>query len=391
MSPDQSHAPARPPTVAVVFGTRPEAIKLCPVVAALRDQPGLRVRVWVTGQHREMLQQVLDIFGVTPDADLAVMQPGQTLSELTARLLPALDRLFRDETPDAVLVQGDTTTTFVTSLVAFYHQVRVGHVEAGLRTARRYNPFPEELNRRLTTRLADWHFAPTRWAADNLAREGVPAEDVHTVGNTVVDALLQLREQAREFRAAALRDLDLEGGRERLLLLTTHRRESFGAPMRASLGAIRALVERYPDTRLVFPVHLNPRVREATDEVLGPHPRIHLVEPLGYLDFLRLMSLAHLILTDSGGIQEEAPTLGKPVLVLRETTERPEAVEAGTAVLVGTDPARITAEARRLLEDPEEYARRSRLANPFGDGRSSGRIARIVAAALRGAGHQPTP
>lgn len=360
-------------TILTVFGTRPEAIKLAPVVRELARRPGLRGRVCVTGQHREMLDQVLAVFGIAPDHDLALMQPGQTLSDLTARVLTGVGAVLERERPDVVLVQGDTTTAMAAALAAFYARVPVGHVEAGLRTHDRYSPFPEEVNRRLVGVLATWHFAPTPRAAAALRREGVPEGHIHITGNTAVDALLAT------LATPPPPALPFPTAGRRLLLVTAHRRENFGAPLERAFGALRALVERNPDVEIVYPVHRNPQVEEPARRLLGGHPRIHLLPPQDYATQVHLLARATLILTDSGGIQEEAPTLGKPTLVLRRDTERPEAIEAGTARLVGTDPATILGEAERLLRDPLAYATMARVATPFGDGQAARRIVDLLA------------
>jgi len=361
-----------PLTVLTIFGTRPEAVKLAPVVRALARRPGLRSRVCVTAQHREQLDQVLGVFGIVPDRDLDLMRPGQSLTDLTARILTAVGGVLAEERPDVVIVQGDTTTVLAAALAAFYARIPVGHVEAGLRTDDRYSPFPEEINRRIATVLATWHFAPTERAAAALRREGVAEGAIQVTGNTAIDALLAIVHSTAPPPLPYLRD-DL-----RMILVTAHRRENFGAPMEACFGALRAIVERNPDTELVYPVHLNPQVQEPARRILGGHERIHLIPPADYATFTHLMARATLIITDSGGIQEEAPTLGKPTLVMRRETERPEAIEAGTARLVGTDPEVIVGEAERLLRDPAAYAAMARVANPFGDGRAAERIAEVI-------------
>ncbi len=366
--------------ISIILGTRPEAVKLCPLVLALTQRREHHVQVCVTAQHRTMLDQVLAVFDVTPDVDLDLMQPGQTLAGFAARALNALDAYLESSRPDLVLVQGDTTTVFCAALAAYYRDIPVGHVEAGLRTGDKRSPFPEEINRVLASRLSDLHFAPTAGARDNLLREGVPAEQVFVTGNTVVDALLLAREKARREPppVPGLPPAVLTGEpAQPLVLITGHRRESFGAGFEAICGALAELAGRHPGTAFVYPVHLNPHVQEPVHRVLGSRANVHLLEPLSYLPFVRLMDLATLILTDSGGIQEEAPTLGKPVLVMREKTERPEAVAAGTALLVGTDRRRIVAEAERLLDDPRAREAMAGIPNPFGDGRASERIADI--------------
>jgi UDP-N-acetylglucosamine 2-epimerase (non-hydrolysing) len=363
--------------VLTIFGTRPEAIKLAPVVGELERHPDrIEPRVCVTGQHREMLDQVLGLFGIVPHRDLALMEQDQTLPDLTANVIRGVDEVVAEEQPDTILVQGDTTTVFAASLAAFYRQLPVAHVEAGLRTQDKYNPFPEEINRRLVSHLADLHFAPTERARRNLLAEGIPDDDIVVTGNTVIDALLSVVRDDYVFQDPVLRGLDFDG--QRVVLLTAHRRESFGAPLQRICAAVRELVACRDDVEVVYPVHLNPNVRRTVMASLDGHPRIHLVEPLSYEPFLQLMSRAYLILTDSGGIQEEAPSLGKPVLVLREVTERPEAVEAGAARLVGTDREAIVRHTLALLDDEDAYDSMARVANPFGDGKASERIVQAV-------------
>lgn len=368
----------------VVFGTRPEAIKMAPVVAALRAAPGIRTRVVVTAQHRQMLDQVLELFGIVPDVDLDLMTPGQQLPDLFARILQGVSGVLSRERVDLLLVHGDTSTTLAAALAAFYARVPVGHVEAGLRTGDMQAPWPEEANRRLTAPLATLHFAPTGAARDNLLAEGVPAGQVHVTGNTVVDALLavtaRIDADAGLAQALAARFSFIDPAR-RLVLVTGHRRENFGAGFEQICLALRDLAQR-GDTQVVYPVHLNPNVQGPVQRLLGDVAGAHLIEPQDYLPFVYLMGRAHLILTDSGGIQEEAPSLGKPVLVMRTTTERPEAVAAGTVRLVGTDRATIVAEATRLLDDADAHARMARAHNPYGDGQASARIAGFVRAAV---------
>ncbi|MBL39631.1 MAG: UDP-N-acetylglucosamine 2-epimerase (non-hydrolyzing) [Xanthomonadales bacterium] len=359
---------------------------MAPVVQCLEDAPEFESSVCVTAQHRQMLDQVLTLFGISPDVDLDIMRSGQSLDDLSAALIsglgPVMDRL----RPDLVLVHGDTTTTFAAALSAFYRQIPVAHVEAGLRTHNRYSPWPEELNRKLTGSLATLHFAPTLRARDNLLTEGVSGPSIFVTGNTVIDALLSVRERAA--RSEVARDLlaTLDPAR-RLLLVTGHRRESFGRGFEQLCHGLRALAER-PDVEIVFPVHLNPRVREPVHRRLGDVTGIHLVEPLDYLPFVALMDRADVIITDSGGIQEEAPSLGKPVLVTRETTERPEAVEAGTVRLIGTESARIVSEVTRLLESADAYRQMTRVHNPYGDGHAAGRIVETLKD-LRTSGFDP--
>jgi UDP-N-acetylglucosamine 2-epimerase (non-hydrolysing) len=356
-----------------VFGTRPEAIKMAPVVRALRAVPDrFESLVCVTAQHRTMLDQVLEVFELEADADLDLMVPGQSPAGIAAGVLQGLPPLLQRLRPDVVLVQGDTMTTFAAAFAAFLERVPAGHIEAGLRTGNRWQPFPEEMNRVLTTRIAALHFAPTPASREALLSEGVPPADVYLTGNTVIDALLQTVRQDYRFRTPAL--TALEPGR-RVVLVTTHRRESFGAPLRAICTAIRELAGRFPDLQFVLPVHPNPQVKATVEEFLCDLPAMHLIAPVDYLEFVHLLARADLVLTDSGGVQEEAPSLGKPVLVLREVTERPEGVAAGTARVVGTDQARIVAAASELLSSPEAYARMANAVNPYGDGRAGERIA----------------
>ena len=358
---------------------------MAPVVTALAAAPGVESRVCVTAQHREMLDQVLEIYGITPHYDLDVMRANQTLPALSARLLERLDGVLASENPDAVLVQGDTTSAFVAALAAFYRKIPVGHVEAGLRTYDLAQPWPEEMNRQVVSRLTSWHFAPTAMARDNLLAEKVPAERILVTGNTVVDALLQTVARMGERRDLVQpieeRFADVGRGR-RLLLVTAHRRESFGAPMERICRAIARLAGR-GDLDVVFPVHPNPAVRAAVNSILRGLPSVRLIDPLDYLSFVFLMNRSYLILTDSGGVQEEAPSLGKPVLVMREVTERLEAVHAGTVKLVGTDDQVIMREATRLLDDQAAYLAMSRVGNPYGDGQAAGRIAAFLQAKPR--------
>jgi UDP-N-acetylglucosamine 2-epimerase (non-hydrolysing) len=363
--------------VLVVFGTRPEAIKLCPVIRALKARPDrFEVLVCATAQHRQMLDQVLEVFGVTPDYDLDVMRDGQCLAEVSSRLLDRLDRVLQEARPDLAIVQGDTTTTFCAGLASFYRKIPVGHVEAGLRTGDLSQPFPEELNRVLVSRIATLHFAPTSRAANNLLSEGVPQIAISVTGNTGVDAVLYTRDRLAEGSASCWHGIDHHA---KWVVVTAHRRESFGAGFERICAALRRIAE-LDGVRVVYPVHPNPNVSRVVRKNLSGHARIHLVEPLDYVSFVDLMNRGYLLLTDSGGIQEEAPSLGKPVLVLRDKTERPEAVEAGTARLVGTDIDTIVNETELLLRDDAEYERRRRIHNPYGDGRASERIAdRIIA------------
>ena len=364
--------------ISVIFGTRPEAIKLAPVILMLKRGPSIGCHVCVTGQHRQMLDQVLAVFGIVPDADLNLMMPNQTLAGLTARAIDAIDRYLQVEKPDLVMVQGDTTTVFCATLAAFYHRIPVAHVEAGLRTGNMNSPWPEEANRVLTTRLTTLHFAPTPVARQHLMREGVADKDVFVTGNTVIDALFIAREKvhAQPPPVPGLPVEVLASGCP-VVLITGHRRENFGGGFENICRAIAELARRFPDTQFVYPVHLNPNVREPVQRILRRgciHNNVHLIEPLSYLPFVAMMERATLILTDSGGVQEEAPSLGKPVMVMRDTTERPEAVTAGTVKLVGTDFEMIVSQASRLLTDPNEYLQMSRAHNPYGDGQASSRI-----------------
>lgn len=364
----------------IVFGTRPEAIKLFPVVHALRAQPGIDTRVCVTAQHRGLLDQVLEISGIVPDIDLDVMQQGQTLDDLTARLIVALGAAFDAERPDRVVVHGDTLTTMVASLAAYYRKIPVAHVEAGLRSGDIHHPWPEEVNRRIVACIADMNFAPTRAAADALLAEGRDPAGIHVTGNTVIDALLETRARidADPTLAAGLDPLALRFAGRRIIAVTSHRRENFGGGMDSIAAALRDIAVRQ-GVAIIFPVHPNPNVRGAMDAQLAGLDNVALIDPLDYPHFVRLLSLCEIVLTDSGGVQEEAPSFGKPVLVMRETTERPEGVAAGTAKLVGTDRTRIVTEIFSLLDDEDAYAAMSRAHNPFGDGRSGKRIAGIIA------------
>ncbi|MBA16962.1 MAG: UDP-N-acetylglucosamine 2-epimerase (non-hydrolyzing) [Sphingomonas sp.] len=368
------------PTVLLIFGTRPEAIKLFPVANALMRHRGLRVRTCVTAQHRGLLDQVLDIAGLHPDIDLNVMQPGQNLDQLTARLLTGLGEVLDAERPDRVIVQGDTATAMVGALTAYYRKIPVSHVEAGLRSGDIYHPWPEEVNRRMIAPIADQHFAPTRTAADALRRENIDPATIHVTGNTVIDALHATRDRiaADPSLAAGLDSLAERFAGKRIILVTTHRRENFGGGMEAIARSIATIADR-DDIALIFPVHPNPNVVSVMDAVLGDRPNIARIDPLDYPHFIRALDMAHIVLTDSGGVQEEAPALGKPVLVMRETTERPEGVEAGTARLVGTDKDRIISEISTLLDDETAYSAMARAHNPFGDGQASERIAGLVA------------
>lgn len=359
--------------VMTVFGTRPEAIKMCPLVLEMRKHPDeIEPLVAVTAQHREMLDQVLHLFGITPDYDLNIMSAGQTLYDVTEKALRGLQKVLEEAKPDLVLVHGDTTTTFAGALAAFYAQVPVGHVEAGLRTGNKYSPFPEEMNRKLTGALADYHFAPTSTSKANLLRENVPADRIVVTGNTVIDALKTTVRPDYRFDDDNLHSV-LESGK-RLILMTTHRRENLGEPMRHVYKALCEVLRTHPDVEAIFPVHKNPKVRQIVNEELGHLPQVHLIEPLDYQPFANLMARVDIVLTDSGGIQEEAPALGKPVLVLRDTTERPEAVSAGTVKLIGTAYEDVLRETNQLLDDAEHYRSMAEAVNPYGDGEACGRI-----------------
>lgn len=356
----------------LIFGTRPEAIKMCPLVKELKTRKDIETVVCVTGQHREMLQQVLDCFQVVPDYNLDIMQDRQTLFDVTTNIINKIKPVLEKEKPDLVLVHGDTTTTFVTSLCAFYMQIAVGHVEAGLRTYNIYSPFPEEFNRQATGIIAKYHFAPTQKAKENLLKEGKKEKDIYITGNTAIDAL----------STTIKKDYNNEIfgwiGNDRLVLLTAHRRENLGKPLENMFTAIKKVVDEHKDIKVIYPIHKNPVVRETANRIFGDDSKIRLIEPLGVLDFHNFLAKSYLILTDSGGIQEEAPSLGKPVLVMRDTTERPEGVEAGTLKLVGTNTKDIYENMTKLLDNKEEYEKMSKASNPYGDGTASKKIADII-------------
>ena len=359
-----------------VFGTRPEAIKMVPVIKEVRKYPDVfKSIVVVTGQHREMLDQVLSIFNLRPDYDLSIMEADQTLSSVTVKVLHGLEEIILRERPDMVLVQGDTNTTFAAALSAYYQKVPVGHIEAGLRTGMKYSPFPEEINRRLTSVIADLHFAPTNRSVESLLREGIARNMIYLTGNTVIDALYEVAGRPYDLRRLNI-DVDKK---KKMILVTTHRRENFGTPLKNICEAVRQVAHKHAEiTTVVLPVHKNPIVASTVHEILGELGNIQLIEPLDYEPFVHLMKEAYLVLTDSGGVQEEAPSLGKPVLVMREVTERPEAVEAGTVRLVGTDINKIVKEAERLITDEKEYKKMSQAVNPYGDGKASERIAGAI-------------
>ena len=356
-------------TVMLVFGTRPEAIKMCPLVNELKGRKNIKTVVCVTGQHRQMLDQVLAAFHVVPDYDLSIMKDRQTLFDITANILTRIKGVLEEVKPDVVLVHGDTSTTFVTALACFYLQIPVGHVEAGLRTYNIYSPHPEEFNRQAVSIISQYNFAPTELSKENLIREGKDPATIYVTGNTAIDALkTTVREDYSHPELAWAED-------SRLIMITAHRRENLGEPMHNMFRAIRRVMEEHPDVKAIYPIHMNPVVRKAADEELGGCDRIHIIEPLEVLDFHNFLSRSYLILTDSGGIQEEAPSLGKPVLVMRDTTERPEGIKAGTLKLVGTDEAVIYENFKLLLQDKEAYNAMSRASNPYGDGQASKRIA----------------
>lgn len=358
--------------IMVVFGTRPEAIKMCPLVNELKSRENIITKVCVTGQHRQMLDQVLEAFSVEPDYDLSIMKDKQTLFDITTNILNRIREVLETEKPDVVLVHGDTSTTFVTALACYYLQIPVGHVEAGLRTYNIYSPYPEEFNREAVGIISQYNFAPTEVSKDNLLREGKHPETIFVTGNTVIDAL---KTTVREDYSNPELDWAADS---RLILLTAHRRENLGEPMHSMFRAIRRIVDETLDVKVIYPIHMNPLVRKAADEELGNSDRIRLIEPLDVLDFHNFMSRSYLILTDSGGIQEEAPSLGKPVLVMRDTTERPEGIAAGTLKLVGTDEEVIYSEFKKLLTDKEEYEKMSKASNPYGDGLACKRIADVL-------------
>lgn len=362
--------------IMTVFGTRPEGIKMAPVVKELERRQGVESIVCITAQHREMLDQVLKVFNIEPDYDLNIFKPGQSLSEVTTRALMGLEEVIAKEKPDVLLVQGDTTTVFAGALAAFYQRIKIGHVEAGLRSGNLYSPYPEEANRKLTGVLTDYHFAPTTRNKVNLLNEGYPEEKIYITGNTVIDALKYVVKEDYIFNIDLLNQMDYEN--KRVILLTAHRRENIGEPMENIFNAIKDIVTKYEDVELVWPMHLNPKVREIAYKVLSNHDRIHLIEPLDYEPMANLMSKAHLIVTDSGGLQEEGPTFGVPVLVVREETERPEGIEAGTAKLVGTSYERVFEELDLLLSNEEEYKKMANAVNPYGDGKASERIVDIL-------------
>ena len=354
--------------VMTVFGTRPEAIKMAPLVKELQSREEVECIVCVTAQHREMLDQVLETFDITPDYDLNIMKQGQTLGDITTRALNGLETVIKEVKPDIVLVHGDTTTTFASALAAFYNQVAIGHVEAGLRTYNKYSPYPEEVNRQMVGVVADMHFAPTQTSADNLIKEGKNKDNIFITGNTVIDAMAYTVK--KDYKHEVFDWI----GNDRMILLTAHRRENLGDPMRNIFSVIKRIVNEFNDIKVVYPIHMNPKVREIANEIFGDCDKVRLIEPLEVFDFHNFMNKAYIILTDSGGVQEEAPSLGKPVLVLRDTTERPEGIEAGTLKLVGTNEEVIYEETKKLLTDKNVYQEMSEAHNPYGDGFASKRI-----------------
>lgn len=367
--------------VLTVFGTRPEAIKMAPLVQLLNAEDGIESVVCVTAQHRTMLDQVLDLFEISPDYDLDIMKPGQSLAEITTEIIKKIEPILKKEQPDLVLVHGDTTTTFATSLAAYYNRIAVGHVEAGLRTGNLYSPWPEEANRKLTGAISAFHFAPTEQSRQNLLNESVSSSTITVTGNTVIDALLWVKsklESEDTLKHSLSQQFEFLSSAQDTVLITGHRRENFGGGFERICGAIKSLAEKYPTVNFVYPVHLNPNVREPVNRIVGHNPNVHLIEPLEYLPFVYLMLKSKVILTDSGGIQEEAPSLGKPVLVMRDTTERPEAVAAGTVKLVGTDSDSIIREVSHLLDDKAAYDEMSFAHNPYGDGKACQRILDVI-------------
>jgi UDP-N-acetylglucosamine 2-epimerase len=372
--------------IMTVFGTRPEAVKMAPLVKRLNEDGGIESLLCVTAQHREMLDQALELFALVPDYDLDIMRPDQTIGMITSSVLSGMEAVLREAKPDALLVHGDTTTTFAAALAGFYNGCRIGHVEAGLRTFDKLSPYPEEMNRMLTGRIADWHFSPTERNKRNLLLEGVPEASVFVTGNTVIDALYEVAGRPYVFHGGPLSRIDF--ARSRVITVTCHRRENLGENMAAIFSAIKDIVAAFGDVEVVYPVHLNPRVRAAAAEILGGAERVHLIDPLSYQPFVKLMSMSHLIITDSGGMQEEAPSLGKPVLVVRKETERPEAIEAGTVKLAGVRREDIYRLTQELLSDEEAYSRMAKATNPYGDGRAAERIVRILKGELSRGGRK---
>lgn len=361
--------------VMTLFGTRPEAVKMAPIVKAMEECPQIDHKTCVSAQHREMLDQVLEIFNIKPDFDLDIFQKGQSLTQITNRTMEGMEEVFKKFKPDLILVQGDTTTVFSGALAGFYHKIKVGHVEAGLRSGNIMSPYPEEANRKLTGVITNYHFAPTEEARNNLIREGYKKEDIYVTGNTVIDALFQVVDNDYNFKDEFLKKIDF---RKKIILLTAHRRENLGKPMENIFKAVKRIAEEHEDVQVIYPVHLNPKVRDIADKVLDSMDRVHLIEPLDYVPFANLMNKSHIIVTDSGGIQEEAPSLGKPVLVVRKETERPEGIEAGTAKLAGIDENNIYEILKELLTNKKSYDKMANAVNPYGDGKSAERIKNII-------------
>lgn len=362
--------------VMTVFGTRPEAIKMAPLVKELNEAEGIESILCVTAQHREMLDQVLELFHLTPDYDLNIMKKNQTISQITSNVLVGLEDVLKKEKPDVVLVHGDTTTTFAAGLASFYQQIKVGHVEAGLRTYDKYSPYPEEMNRVLTGHIADFHFSPTERNRKNLLKENIKDENIYITGNTVIDALLEVVDKPYEFEDQTLKNIDFEG--RRVITVTCHRRENLGENMENIFGAIRKIAEEFSDVEIIYPMHMNPKVREIANKILNGMERVYLIDPLQYQPFVNLMAKSYFIITDSGGMQEEAPSLGKPVLVVRKETERPEAVEAGTVKLAGVEMENIYNMSRELLTNESAYDAMAHAVNPYGDGHACERIVEIL-------------
>jgi len=361
--------------IAFIFGTRPEAIKMAPIINLAKKDKAIKPLIISSGQHKEMLDQTLSIFKIKPDFDLKIMKRNQTLSEITSRIIKKIDPLLNEKKPDLVLVQGDTSTAFVGALASFYNQIPVGHIEAGLRSFDKKNPFPEEINRKIISSIADIHFAPTIASKNNLINEGIKKSEIFKVGNTVIDALKIITKQVSKFSRKEINQLDLSG---KIILVTTHRRENLGKPIKNIVNAINQLTNINNDIKIILPMHPNPKIRETLVEGLSKNRQVYLTEPLDYTDFVLLMNKSYLIITDSGGVQEEAPTLGTPVLVTRETTERSEGVKAGTAIMVGTEKEKIVNTAKKLLNNKENYQKMARKKNPYGDGKTSSRIIKII-------------